>query len=172
MQASPFVKLKQFAVKNAPAVLKIPVALVPPFLQIKVLSKLLNRLFAEAIANGDLDFMESRWVQIQVIDLDLVCHVSFCNEQLIVAAYCPSVDLKFSADLNELILLLGRKEDPDSLFFQRRLIIEGDTEMGLEVKNLIDGIDFDSWHVAFSGSLELFSSFVANHRLLHKKSST
>lgn len=35
------------------------------------------------------------------------------------------------------------KEDPDSLFFQRRLRIEGDTELGLEVKNLMDSLDLD-----------------------------
>lgn len=37
----------------------------------------------------------------------------------------------------------AEKEDPDSLFFQRRLRIEGDTELGLEVKNLMDSLDLD-----------------------------
>ena len=51
--------------------------------------------------------------------------------------------MTFAASLNDLILIAGRKEDPDSLFFQRRLRIEGDTELGLELKNLLDSIDLD-----------------------------
>ena len=52
--------------------------------------------------------------------------------------------LEVAAALNDLVLIAGRKEDPDSLFFQRRLRIEGDTELGLELKNLLDGLDLDS----------------------------
>ena len=47
-------------------------------------------------------------------------------------------------NLKEFILLASRSEDPDSLFFQRRLMIEGDTEVGLEIKNLMDAVDHDS----------------------------
>jgi predicted lipid carrier protein YhbT len=34
-------------------------------------------------------------------------------------------------------------EDPDTLFFQRRLAIEGDVETGLTVKNLLDSLEYD-----------------------------
>lgn len=37
----------------------------------------------------------------------------------------------------------GRK-DPDMLFFQRRLVVEGDTELGLAVKNLLGAIEPDA----------------------------
>ena len=40
--------------------------------------------------------------------------------------------------------LMLREEDPDTLFFSRRLRIEGDTELGLIVKNLLDSVDWDS----------------------------
>ncbi|CCG96496.1 conserved hypothetical protein, putative sterol carrier domain, SCP (fragment) [Marinobacter nauticus ATCC 49840] len=40
--------------------------------------------------------------------------------------------------------LAERKQDPDQLFFQRRLVIEGDTELGLALKNLLDSLD---WHL-------------------------
>ncbi|OGI43471.1 MAG: hypothetical protein A2150_03360 [Candidatus Muproteobacteria bacterium RBG_16_64_11] len=39
--------------------------------------------------------------------------------------------------------LATRAEDPDTLFFQRRLAIEGDTATGLHVKNLLDALDYD-----------------------------
>ena len=43
-------------------------------------------------------------------------------------------DVSFSGNANDLVLIAARKEDPDTLFFQRRLRIEGDTELGLYVK--------------------------------------
>jgi predicted lipid carrier protein YhbT len=42
------------------------------------------------------------------------------------------------------MLLLTRREDPDALFFSRRLVSEGDTELGLTVKNLLDALDPDT----------------------------
>lgn len=43
-----------------------------------------------------------------------------------------------TAGLREFLLLALRKEDPDTLFFDRRLCIEGDTDLGLIVKNSLD----------------------------------
>ncbi|MEE8428093.1 MAG: SCP2 sterol-binding domain-containing protein, partial [Gammaproteobacteria bacterium] len=36
------------------------------------------------------------------------------------------------------------REDSDTLFFQRRLRMEGDTELGLEIKNFLDSLDADA----------------------------
>ena len=52
-------------------------------------------------------------------------------------------DATISGNLKEFLQLTARTEDPDTLFFQRRLQIEGDTELSLEVKNLLDGVDQD-----------------------------
>lgn len=51
-------------------------------------------------------------------------------------------DLAISATLRDFIALALREEDPDTLFFSRRLRVDGDTELGLTVKNLLDGIDW------------------------------
>lgn len=51
-------------------------------------------------------------------------------------------DLSFSADLSAYLQLLARQEDPDTLFFNRQLLIEGDTELGLTVKNMLDAVDW------------------------------
>jgi predicted lipid carrier protein YhbT len=50
-------------------------------------------------------------------------------------------DLTISARARDFIALLMREEDPDTLFFNRRLLMEGDTDLGLLVKNTLDGID-------------------------------
>jgi predicted lipid carrier protein YhbT len=39
--------------------------------------------------------------------------------------------------------LATRSEDPDTLFFARRLNLEGDTETALYVKNFLDALEFD-----------------------------
>jgi len=46
-----------------------------------------------------------------------------------------------SAGAREFLLLALRKEDPDTLFFDRRLCVEGDTELGLIVKNALDRVE-------------------------------
>ncbi len=59
-------------------------------------------------------------------------------------AACPpggNADLTISASLHDFSLLAARKEDPDTLFFSRRLVMEGDTELGLLVKNTLDAIE-------------------------------
>ena len=52
-------------------------------------------------------------------------------------------DVRISGTLADLLLLASRREDPDTLFFSRRLTLEGETETGLLVKNLLDSLDFD-----------------------------
>jgi len=50
-------------------------------------------------------------------------------------------DLTMSAKSRDYLALLLREEDPDTLFFSRRLLMEGDTELGLLMKNTLDGIE-------------------------------
>jgi O2-independent ubiquinone biosynthesis accessory factor UbiT len=50
-------------------------------------------------------------------------------------------DLTFRANLSAFLRLLAREEDPDTLFFNRELSIEGDTELGLVVKNMLEAIE-------------------------------
>ncbi len=52
-------------------------------------------------------------------------------------------DVRISGDLNAFWQLASRSEDPDTLFFNRTLAIEGETEAGLYLKNMLDGMDFD-----------------------------
>ncbi len=50
-------------------------------------------------------------------------------------------DLAFRANLSAFLQVASRQEDPDTLFFNRELSIEGDTELGLVVKNMLDAVD-------------------------------
>jgi predicted lipid carrier protein YhbT len=56
-------------------------------------------------------------------------------------------DLHFTARLSAFLQMVSRQEDPDTLFFNRSLSIEGDTELGLRVKNMLDALEWPklSW---------------------------
>ena len=129
---------------NLPGVIKrLPQ---PPFiLQKKIGEKVLQHLMAEQIEMGDFDFLQDQWLKISVNDMGLIFFLSFQEDRLILSNQISQADVSFSGNAKEFILLASRSEDPDTLFFQRRLMIEGDTELGLYIKNSIDGIDFDNW---------------------------
>jgi predicted lipid carrier protein YhbT len=44
----------------------------------------------------------------------------------------------------DLLLLSSRLEDADTLFFQRRLKLTGDVELGLTVRNLLDRMPWET----------------------------
>ena len=49
--------------------------------------------------------------------------------------------LRFRASARDFALIAAREEDADTLFFNRRLVVEGDTEAALLVKNALDCIE-------------------------------
>jgi O2-independent ubiquinone biosynthesis accessory factor UbiT len=51
-------------------------------------------------------------------------------------------DVTIRASMADYARLALRREDPDTLFFTRRLLITGDTDLGLVVKNALDAIDW------------------------------
>lgn len=53
-----------------------------------------------------------------------------------------AADVTIRAGLRDYLALALRREDPDSLFFARRLVIEGDTALGLIVKNALDSLAY------------------------------
>ncbi len=155
-----FSRLHHMLVSRAPDMLRIPARLVPFPLQQALMGHGLRLIFKEALADGDFEFLQDKWLKIAIEDLGLAWFISYQSEQLLIAEAAPRVDVSFAAQLNDLILIAGRKEDPDSLFFQRRLRIEGDTELGLEVKNLMDSIDLDVLPSLLKHGLTDLASFV------------
>jgi len=134
--------LRSRLVHAAPSLLSVPVKLAPFALKRQVLEQLLRWQFQQALADGELEFLEGRWLSIEVRDIGLRWFTSVENEQLIVRE-SAAADVSFSADASDLLMIAARKQDPDTLFFQRRLVIEGDTELGLYVKNLMDAIELE-----------------------------
>ncbi|CAB3629801.1 ubiquinone anaerobic biosynthesis accessory factor UbiT [Achromobacter pestifer] len=63
-----------------------------------------------------------------------------------------SCELELGAKLADLLSLMRAETDADTLFFQRRLRISGDTELGLIVKNWLDAAPRPAWLQGISGT--------------------
>ncbi|QIQ22452.1 ubiquinone anaerobic biosynthesis accessory factor UbiT [Zophobihabitans entericus] len=152
-------KLHVMVMEKAPDVLSVPLRYVPFSVKRKLIEQLLQLQFQQSLEDGDLDFLENRWLKIEVRDLQLSWFISLIDNQLVVSQD-EIPDVSFSGETNDLVLIATRRQDPDTLFFQRRLIIEGDTELGLNVKNLMDSIDLDTMPKALRIGLEQLANFI------------
>lgn len=113
---------------------------IPFAVQKLVIEQAMKRLFAEPLNDGEFDVLEGRWLRIEVSDLGM----AWCLTRDAVGlrlARNAQVDVCIRGNWKEFLLLASRQEDPDTLFFRRRLVIEGDTDLGLAVKNLVDSLD-------------------------------
>lgn len=152
-------KLRSRLVHVGPSLLSVPVKLTPFAIKRQVLEQVLCWQFQQALADGELEFLEGRWLSIQVRDIGLTWYTSVENSRLIVRESAVA-DVSFSADASDLLMIAARKQDPDTLFFQRRLVIEGDTELGLYVKNLMDAIELEQMPKALRMMLLQLADFV------------
>lgn len=126
-----------------PALLGRVGARLPQWPHAVVLSALLNAASRlGALPTDTLDELEGKHFRIRVTDLGSVADFRYAGgrfEPCREAGGAP--DLSFSADASAFLQMITRQEDPDTLFFNRRLDIEGDTELGLRVKNMLDALD-------------------------------
>lgn len=130
--------------KVMPVFLKKIISVLPAKPPAWVLVNTLNQLLRREILLADMSLLAGRHFRIVVSDLGLDLCFSADNERFMAADAAGVVDLCLSANTADFIKMLLRQEDPDTLFFNRRLKIEGDTELGLVVKNLLDSIDWST----------------------------
>ena len=102
----------------------------------------INHALAARIDEGLLDFLAGRVVGISVSDLELEWRFTLDrNTRRVCTTTQHTADARIRGDARALLLLAARRADPDTLFFRRRLVLEGDTELGLQLKNVLDTIE-------------------------------
>ena len=95
------------------------------------------------LAEDSLALLEGRTFLIDVLDTGGRAAFTFRNGLFRPLFAVPETpDLAFRAKLSAFLQLAARQEDPDTLFFNRSLSIEGDTELGLIVKNMLDAMEW------------------------------
>ena len=110
----------------------------PPAL---ALSMALNLGLGRLVTPDTVAPLEGKRFLIRVTDLGLSLYFAYEGGRFHPLQSAAPVDLTLGAQSRDLLALLLREEDYDTLFFNRRLTMEGDTELGLLVKNTLDGID-------------------------------
>lgn len=128
-----------------PTPFALPLKLIPGLVHSIALTTALNVLFAAQIREGELDFLRDRVLLIQVRDAKMEYRIRFAGP----AGFVPGMavqapDLSIGGTLYDFLALVTRREDSDTLFFNRRVVMEGDTALGLELKNWLDGMDLEA----------------------------
>lgn len=113
----------------------------PPSMQKRLLERAMAKVLAAPMADGTLDFMAGRRLGIEVSDLGLRWVVELQGQQLVVVDTPAEATVRGTA--TDLLLLAGRLEDADTLFFQRRLVLTGDVELGLTARNMLDRLPWE-----------------------------
>jgi len=97
-------------------------------------------LWKGLISREALEPLRGKTVALETTDLGTRVRVEYGP-----AGFRPSSrepDLEIRSTVSGFLALALRREDPDTLFFTRRLVMTGDTDLGLIVKNALDAIDW------------------------------
>ncbi len=101
----------------------------------------LNLALAKKLNPDVTPLLVGKKLRLCVTDAHWAFDFEWKNKRFVACQKGGTADLTISASAHDFVKLARRQEDPDTLFFNRRLAMEGDTELGLLVKNTIDAIE-------------------------------
>lgn len=128
-----------------PAFWALPLRLVPRQGLAWAFQQAAASALSDALTRGELCPLEGRVLGIEVVDLELLFVVRIAAGQLRITPLGEAEaepEARVRGTVTDLLLLASRLEDADTLFFQRRLGLTGDTELGLTARNLLDQLDW------------------------------
>lgn len=130
-----------------PHPLLLPLRIIPDAVHAELFARAFNHLLRGQPLAARLSEINGKSVCIHIRDAASEIHFRIDQGRLQPAA-AGLADVRISGKVEDFWQLATRREDPDTLFFNRRLCIEGDTETGVHVKNLLDALDYD-WEAHF-----------------------
>ena len=110
-----------------------------------VLAQVLNRLWWPLVDKATQADLSGRVVELVVDDLGVTCRLVAGPRGLSPASSSQPSALRLRASAAVYWRLLQGKDDPDTLFFDRLMVMEGDTEYGLLLKNTLDAVGPPQW---------------------------
>jgi len=129
------------APRRLPAPVKRILSLLPAHPGSRIFATVLNTAVSRHLPQDVRDALARRHLRLAVDDAALSFDFAWDAKGFVPCRKAGLPDLVIRATLHDFGLLAARKEDPDTLFFSRRLVMEGDTELGLLIKNTLDAID-------------------------------
>jgi O2-independent ubiquinone biosynthesis accessory factor UbiT len=115
-------------------------ALLPAYPPSAALSIALRLFAPNLFAADEVSKLEHKTVRLLVRDMGLAVTLRIGRGGYVPCSRATAADATVSADARDFIQIALGKADPDTLFFDRRLTIAGDTDTGLLVKNALDRI--------------------------------
>jgi predicted lipid carrier protein YhbT len=152
-----------------PQVLAAPLRLVPASVMGRGSQVVVDAVLAEPLASGSLDHLDGRRVAVEVTDLEIRWVVAIRERRAMVLEPGAKAEATVRGSATDLLLLASRHEDADTLFFQRRLQLTGDVELGLTVRNLLDQLAWESLPVAMRMALDRGARFARAARAAHRE---
>ncbi|PXW24828.1 ubiquinone anaerobic biosynthesis accessory factor UbiT [Paraburkholderia caballeronis] len=108
------------------------------------LAALLNLHLLPLLDAETRERLERRRYVIDVTDVGIAIGLTLTAGRFAASPTGGEADLCIAAGSRDFLRLAAREIDADTLFFARRLTMQGDTELGLIVRNAIDAVDFDA----------------------------
>ena len=115
-------------------------SLLPAYPPSAALSLVMNLFAPRLFAADESSLLEGKTIRLQVRDAGLAVTLRIRRGGYAPCARGTAADATISADARDFVQIALGKADPDTLFFDRRLTITGDTDIGLIVKNALDRI--------------------------------
>lgn len=157
-------KSTQKAVENSAKLLSIAHRIMPTKMENYFVLHQVKRLSQPFMDDGEIDFLDGKVAEVEIRDIEAKWYFTKIGQELVMLdlkkaqTISPEPDVVFSASIDALVLMASQKVDPDTLFFNRKLRISGDTELGLEIKNLFDQFDLELLDKPFRKVLDAWSN--------------
>lgn len=161
-------KSTQKAVENSAKLLSIAHRIMPSKVENYFVLHQVKRLSQPFMDDGEIDFLDGKVAEVEIRDIAAKWYFTKIGQELVMLdkvkaeTISAEPDVVFSASVDALVLMASQKVDPDTLFFNRKLRITGDTELGLEIKNLFDQFDLELLDNPFRKVLDAWSDELIN----------
>jgi predicted lipid carrier protein YhbT len=129
----------------------------------------MNGLVASALPPDTLIFLEQRRLAIEVEDLGLRWVFMGKGGTLQALPVETDTEATIRGKTLDLLLLASQLEDADTLFFQRRLTMTGDTALGLETRNVLDQLPWERLTPGLRIALNRIARVAQAAREVHRK---
>lgn len=116
----------------------------PDTVHSEAISLIVNHLLKGQWMREQLSELNGKCIALHIRDAKTELRFEVNGNRLMRAGNGAAPHVTIEGDLHDFFLLASRREDPDTLFFHRRLALKGDVATGLQVKNLLDAMEYDA----------------------------
>jgi len=123
--------------------IKAGLKLLPDTFHTDIITGIVNHLMRGQDIGKQLDYLEGKRICLAISDTGNSFHIRITDRRLVRSSSHLAWDVRITGKLENFWRLANRSEDPDTLFFNRDLELEGDTDAALYLKNMLDALEFD-----------------------------